>query len=389
MANEHYIIAVLPEHSRSAVDRYLEAEQKESEKYTITTAKEIQAIKKSALESVEAEYGMLENAGLKRKAIDAISSAHKRMAVEIEDMEVDEKIYFHINYERFNILFRNNSVMDYAIERINRTAGQIVKAFFEHGKNKIRSLHENDSPSATPMHIANIIPQDVIDQGDIVLQPDLINPGKKPSVQDIITGYITLLKIDSAGFVRSRDELGSSQYSINFLKLRENMKRKLLEGLVREKMGVATCRILRILIEKGKLDESQVQKLAMLPPKDTREKLALLNLRGFVEIQEVPRTADRAPGRSFHLWYVPLEKIYEELLVDVYRTVANLQQRRRQELKVRSRLLEKLNRQDVKENIDLLGEGDKAEITQMDKVLERIEISKKRLDQMIMILRDF
>ncbi|KAI9023741.1 RNA polymerase III subunit RPC82-domain-containing protein [Phycomyces nitens] len=389
MANDHYIVAVLPEHSRSAVDRYLEAEQKETEKYTITTAKELQAIKKSALESVEAEYGMLENAGLKRKAIDAMSSAHKRMAVEVEDLEVDEKIYFRINYERFNILFRNNSVMDYATERINRTAGQVVKAFFEHGKSKIRSLHENESPSATPMHIANIIPQDVVSQGDIVLQPDLIHPGKKPSVQDVITGYITLLKIDSAGFVKSRDELGANQYSVNFLKLRENMKRKLLEGLVREKMGVATCRILRILIEKGKLDESQVQKLAMLPPKDTREKLALLNLRGFVEIQAMPRTADRAPGRSFHLWYVPLEKIYEELLVDVYRTVANLQQRRRQELKTRSRLLEKLNRQDVKENIDLLGEGDKAEIAQMDKVLERIEVSKKRLDQMIMILRDF
>lgn len=35
--------------------------------------------------------------------------------------------------------------MDYATERVNHTAGQVVKAFLDHGKNKMKSLHEDDS----------------------------------------------------------------------------------------------------------------------------------------------------------------------------------------------------------------------------------------------------
>lgn len=198
-----------------------------------------------------------------------------------------------------------------------------------------------------------------------------------------------MLKTDAAGFVKSKDERGANQFAVNFEKLRYTMKRKVMEGLVQERYGVATCRILRILIERGKLDESQVQKLAMLPPKDTREKLALLKTKGFVEIQEIPRSADRAPGRCFHLWYVPVEKCYQELLVDSYRIICNLQQRKQNELAIRKRLIDKINRKDVIENPELLSEGEKREIAAMDKILERLEVSKSRMDSVVMILRDF
>jgi hypothetical protein len=69
--------------------------------------------------------------------------------------------------------------------------------------------------------------------------------------------------------------------------------------------------------------------------------------------------------------------------------MSNLQQRKVQELTRRARLLEKLSREDVIANMDLLNEIDKVEVAKMDKVFERIEISKGRLDEMIMILRDF
>lgn len=89
------------------------------------------------------------------------------------------------------------------------------------------------------------------------------------------------------------------------------------------------------------------------------------------------------------MWYVPLEKCFNELLADVYRTIGNLQQRKIEELLRRSRLIDKLSREDVIENMELLGEIDKAELAKMEKVIERIEVSKGRLDEMTMILRDF
>lgn len=306
-----------------------------------------------------------------------------------EEIEIDEKIFFNLNYDRFNVVFRNDVIVDFATERINRTAGEIVKGFFEHGKHKIKDTKEDESPSATPIHIANAVSKDIVTRGDIVLPSDPLEPSKKPSLQEVVKAYIILLKTDTSGFIKSKDERGANQYAVNFQKLRHSMRRRLIEGLVRERYGVATCRILRILIEKGKLDESQVQKLAMLPPKDTREKLALLKTRGFVEIQEIPRSADRAPGRCFHLWYVPLDKCFEELLMDCYRAIINLSQRKTYELKTRKRLLDKLNRKDVKENPELLGEAEREELKNTEKLVERLEISKSRIDMMVMILRDF
>lgn len=84
-----------------------------------------------------------------------------------------------------------------------------------------------------------------------------------------------------------------------------------------------------------------------------------------------------------------MEKCYQELLVDAYRVILNIQQRKQEELKIRSRLLDKLSRKDVIQNMDLLGEADKAELSQMKKVIQRLETSKKRMDDIVMIFRDF
>ncbi|KAI9316888.1 RNA polymerase III subunit RPC82-domain-containing protein [Dichotomocladium elegans] len=378
---------------RSSKDRYLAAEEKEREKYTITTAKDLLAIKRAAHAQIEAEVSLTEGIGMKRKAVDPLGGEGKRMAVstgdDVDNIDIDESVFFGINYEKYNMVFRNNAIVDYATERINRTAGQIVKAFLEHGKSKMKTIKEEDSPAASPIHLVSLLPKDLLTQGDIVLQPDPLDPDKKPSQQEVVKAYLALLKTDQAGFVKSKDELGANQFAINFAKLRDTMRRRVFEGLLRDKYGVATCRVAKILIEKGKLEESQIQKLAMLSAKETREKLGLLNSKGIAEIQEVPKSADRAPARTIYLWYVPLERCYQELLVDVYRVIGNIQQRKQEELNIRSRLVEKTNREDVIQNQDLLSEVDKAELQQMNKVLERLDVSKSRLDEIVMIFRDF
>ena len=150
----------MPEHSRSKEDRFLAATEKESEKYTIMTTKELQTIKSTAKAQIDAEYSQEETIGMKRKALDPLEYQRKRSALEDygngygmddekedeeDQFEVDEKIFFSVNYDKFNMVFRNDSIVDYATERINRTAGEIVKAFLEYGKDKMRNLKENDS----------------------------------------------------------------------------------------------------------------------------------------------------------------------------------------------------------------------------------------------------
>lgn len=122
-------------------------------------------------------------------------------------------------------------------------------------------------------------------RGDIVLKPNPAEPNEKPNVLNVVKGYIQLLKKDTVGFLTLRDELGANQYAVNLKKIRNAMKQNLFEDIVTDKFGVASCRIVRILLDKGKLDESQVQKLSMLPPRDVRQKLDDLLIAGVVEIQ--------------------------------------------------------------------------------------------------------
>ncbi|KAG1452372.1 hypothetical protein G6F56_007838 [Rhizopus delemar] len=152
LVTQKYITAVLPEHSRSVMDRLLDATEKEKEKYTIMTAKDIANAKISAEAHIDALYGSNEIIGMKRKAFDPIDEQRKRAALmelgedmQVDEAEVDENIFFTINYDAFNIMFRNNSIIDLATERINRSAGQVVKAFFDYGKDNIRTIKEADS----------------------------------------------------------------------------------------------------------------------------------------------------------------------------------------------------------------------------------------------------
>lgn len=157
LVSNKYIKAVMPEHSRSTVDRFLAATEKESEKYTIMTSKEIQTIRNTAKAQIDAEYTSSDTIGMKRKALDPLDYQRKRAAIdefgeyeeEEEQIEIDEKIFFSVNYDKFNMVFRNDAIVDFATERVNRSAGEIVKAFLEHGKDKMKILKEDDSRKFT------------------------------------------------------------------------------------------------------------------------------------------------------------------------------------------------------------------------------------------------
>ena len=74
--------------------------------------------------------------------------------------------------------------------------------------------------------------------------------------------------------------------------------------MVRERFGGPACRIFRLLLLKRQLEQKQIAEMAMIPVKDTRELLYKLVKVEFVQLQEVARTADHSPSRTFYLWRV-------------------------------------------------------------------------------------
>ena len=73
---------------------------------------------------------------------------------------------------------------------------------------------------------------------------------------------------------------------------------------MRERFGGPACRIFRLLLLKRQLEQKQIAEMAMIPVKDTRELLYKLVKVEFVQLQEVARTADHSPSRTFYLWRV-------------------------------------------------------------------------------------
>jgi hypothetical protein len=71
---------------------------------------------------------------------------------------------------------------------------------------------------------------------------------------------------------------------------------------VQEKFDVNAARVVRLLLERGALDEKSISDLIMLPQKDARTAAFSLLASGVVSIQEVPRRPDHHPQFTFFLF---------------------------------------------------------------------------------------
>lgn len=111
---------------------------------------------------------------------------------------------------------------------------------------------------------------------------------------------------------------------------------------MKERWGGPACRIFRLLLVKRQLEQKQIAEMAMLPMKDTRELLYRLLKANYLQLQEVARTADRVPSRTFYLFRVDLARVIECVGTELYRTAAKVRQRLLVELEQEKEVLELL-----------------------------------------------
>ena len=155
------------------------------------------------------------------------------------------------------------------------------------------------------------------------LASGLVLASKKASKSSHIKEYLGMLScadnLTSLGKAGSFISFGASKIQVEFEVISRRLRRRLLEFVVRERHGTEGVRILRLLLDTGKMDEKQVRrslrratliadgfvqiaKVVMMAPKDVRPLLAALATDAFVSTQEVPKSADRNPTRTFYLW---------------------------------------------------------------------------------------
>jgi DNA-directed RNA polymerase III subunit RPC3 len=190
-----------------------------------------------------------------------------------------------------------------------------------------------------------------------------------------------------ASHVRLSDGI---KWRVGFRGLARKLRHLELERLVEMRYGDVALRVLRVLHAKGKLDEKRLQEISLLPFKDLRQTLASMQAGGFVDLQEVPKDAQRQPSKTIFLWYFDPDRVCSSVLEDTYKAMSRTLQRIKFERNLRRDFLDKTERSDVKGNEERwLSEGELEQLQRwrdMEAVLLGVV---SRLDDMIAVFRDF
>lgn len=237
----------------------------------------------------------------------------------------DEGICWQVNFERFHLHFRDQAIISAVANKLDQTCSEIVRTM-------LRMSEVTTSPSATctkPLS-ANEIFRSL--------------PTSYNISRPILDQYLTLLVDDPMEFVGKAGESGGGMYVVNLHRALANLARATLESVVQERFGSRSARIFRLLLRKRHLEQKQVEDFAMIPAKEAKDMLYTLLSQNLVQLQEIPKTPDYAPSRTFYLYTVNQLPTARMLLQNCYKTVANLIERRLFESKESKRLLEKSQR---------------------------------------------
>ncbi|XP_068180424.1 DNA-directed RNA polymerase III subunit RPC3 [Antennarius striatus] len=237
----------------------------------------------------------------------------------------DEGIYWQVNFERFHLHFRDQAIISAVANKLDQTSSEIVRTM-------LRMSEVTTSPTATctkPLS-ANEIFRSL--------------PSSYNIARPILDQYLTLLVDDPMEFVGRAGESGGGMYVVNLHRALANLARATLESVVQERFGSRSARIFRLLLRKRHLEQKQVEDFAMIPAKEAKDMLYTLLSHNLVQLQEIPKTPDYAPSRTFYLYTVNQLQTARLLLHNCYKTVANLMERRMFETKESKRLLEKSQR---------------------------------------------
>ncbi|OJJ44866.1 hypothetical protein ASPZODRAFT_17782 [Penicilliopsis zonata CBS 506.65] len=202
--------------------------------------------------------------------------------------------------------------------------------------------------------------------------------------------HLCLLAQPPYNFTSKRMIGGLINWTVEYRHLARKLRHTELERIIEARYGDVALRVVRVLHAKGKLDEKRLQEISLLPFKDLRQVLASMQAGGFVDLQEVPRDAQRQPSRTIYLWFYDPDRVAAGILEDTYKAMSRCLQRIRFERARLREFLDKTERSDVKGNEErYLSEGELKTLHQW-RAKEALLLGEvSRLDDMVAVFRDY
>jgi DNA-directed RNA polymerase III subunit RPC3 len=209
---------------------------------------------------------------------------------------------------------------------------------------------------------------------------------------DRLRNYLDMMSKDKKTPILTK-VLAPPGYTINAAALVDILKQKTVESIVLHKFGAPSLRIWRLLLTKHMAEQKQISELAMIPVKDTRDRLYKMLSKDVVQLQEVPKSADHQPNKTFYLWSVRREQVNLLFVGQIYKAMHNMKLRLFHHLELSADVLnkaeeeEKLQQQGT--NISVLSNQDKQALQRLKTIQDLLLNSLLQLDETLMILKDF
>lgn len=183
---------------------------------------------------------------------------------------------------------------------------------------------------------------------------------------------------------------GGGEWFVPFDELRNIMKRLRYDEIIQNKFGPAALRVLRIIREKGMANDELLARMALLRADTISKICAQLHDFGALDLQEVPRSADRAPSKTIFMWFHASNRAYGLAHEYILKTLTRLVERIQAERQQHPVVLAKLQREDVKLNEDLyLTPQEKQEIAHLRSVEERLLVQTNRVQTLLRVFSEY
>ncbi|WBW70911.1 DNA-directed RNA polymerase III complex subunit Rpc82 [Schizosaccharomyces osmophilus] len=436
-----YLVVVQPRHLIPVGDQEMQLrikflEQRKSE--NVSEIKKNREVNDSvALEMARLQSSdMAENQGLIRKPKDSIPRPAKRkrrnattssMTGDLNEILDDENsillpdpaAHVRVNRAKFSFLARNQRLVYWAERRIGKTTAIVYSHLLAILESKfVGSPSPATVLTITTMELTRNFPKDIDIESCFAKSSNVRKPPAKAALDQldelemeeqeeededyeeniddesnskskVLVQHLELLADTALKFITRVGNRGMGEWKIDFAYLTNMLRAVEFENILDEKLGDRATRLLRIIKDKGKIEEKQLANMALLRQKDLRTVLQSMAEMGALELQEVPRSSDRAPSKTFYLWFHRSERAYSIFLDQLYEVIAKMFHRLRDERAQRSQLIDKAERIDIKgKEEEYLQKFEQAELKRLRSYEEKLLLQASRLDELILIFRD-
>ncbi|NWR48194.1 RPC3 polymerase, partial [Regulus satrapa] len=305
----------------------------------------------------------------------------------------DDGIYWQVNLERFHQHFRDQALVSAVASRMDQTSSEVVRTMLRMSEVTTASGASHTQPLSSNEIFRSL--------------PAGYNIGKQ-----VLDQYLALLADDPLEFVGKLGDSGGGTYTVSILcdvgirSLGGSPSPFPHPSLIPAscRFGSRCARIFRLLLRKKHLEQKQVEDFAMIPAKEAKDMLYKMLSENLVSLQEIPKTPDHAPSRTFYLYTVNVMAAARMLLHRCYKSVANLMERRQHEMRENKRLLEKSQRVEailasmqatgaeaaqLHEVEEMITGPERQQLENLKRNVNKIDTSENQVDETIFVLESF